>query len=72
VLEEDEYVGWGNEEQSDPSIHNCTTSCPLDFGLHSGRSRSFAYSDSQHLKYASRWGIDERNDPSLYNYNTSL
>jgi hypothetical protein len=37
VSEEGKHVGCGIEEQSDPSIHNRSTSCPLDFGLQFGR-----------------------------------
>jgi hypothetical protein len=29
VSEEGEYVGCGIEEQSDPSVHNCSISYPL-------------------------------------------
>jgi hypothetical protein len=33
MSEEDWHMGHGIEEQSDPSVHNCSTSCPLGFGL---------------------------------------
>jgi hypothetical protein len=38
-------VGWCIEEQSDPSIHNCSTFYVLGFGLHFSRSGSFAHSN---------------------------
>jgi hypothetical protein len=32
MSEEGEYVGCGIEEQSDPSVHNCSTSSLWDLG----------------------------------------
>jgi hypothetical protein len=45
VSEEGKYMGYDIEEQSDPSVHNCSPSCPLGFGLQPSRSRCFELFD---------------------------
>ncbi len=49
VSEEGEYVGCGIEEQSDPSVHNCSTSCAMGPGLRYRQSGSLEHFDSQCL-----------------------
>jgi hypothetical protein len=53
-------VGCGIEEQSETSVHNCSTSCPLGFGLQSRQLGCFEHFDLLGL----RASIGEMANPS--------
>jgi hypothetical protein len=56
-------VGWSIEEQSDPFVHNCSSSCALEFRLHFGHvtPQNFKFSNVTKIHLILKLFLVEKN-----------